>query len=348
MLTGSNKLTILSSLCFTYQSTMKKLLFTLFVFIQFQAFSQEMPYALTVLNESYNELSEAGSAVNNELWDDPEIILPLGFEFQLMDEVITDILIAGPGGQIISWVEQDSVNFLAPYLADMMDAGNDSTSLSPILYTTEGNPGSRIFKLEYRNAGFYAEWQESGTFDNRISFQMWLYEGTNVIEYRFGENLVTQGTLVHFVGAPIIGIGSQADASGKGGWENFWLLTGDPLNPEIYNLQSQFEIPPLLNSEPPAGTVYHFAPLFAGVDETSGNKSPFARIYPTLVSDQISVNLELNQSIARILDLSGRVISEHLIQRGINQIDLSALANGQYFVQITGGDEIINQRITKF
>lgn len=324
---------------------MKKLLFASILFLQFAAYSQELPYALTVLNEDYNELSEAGSAVDNQVWDDPDIILPLGFEFQIMDEVITDILIAGPGGQIVSYLKQDSIHFLAPYLADLMDAGYDSISISPILYTTEGNEGSRIFKLEYRNSGFYNEWFESGTFDNRVSFQMWLYEGTNVIEYRFGENLVTQGTLVHFVGAPIIGIGSNADASGNGGWENFWVLHGDPLAPEIYNLQSPFEMPPVLNSEPAEGTVYRFSPLFAAVED--GQVAPLVQVFPTLVQDRLTIRTALNQTNAQIFDLSGKLISSQLIQRGTKSVDISALASGQYIVRIEGENEVYNQRITK-
>ncbi|MFM9984506.1 MAG: T9SS type A sorting domain-containing protein [Flavobacteriales bacterium] len=324
---------------------MKKLLFLNALLISFSAYSQEMPYALTVLNEDYIELSEAGSVVNNDVWDDPEATLPLGFQFQIMDEVITDVLLVGPGGQIISMIKQDSVHFFAPYLADLMDAGYDSTSISPLLYATEGNPGSRIFKMEYRNSGFYAEWQESGTFDNRISFQMWLYEGSNVIEYRFGENTVTQGTLVHFTGAPLIGIGSNADATGNGGWEYFWLLYGDPLAPQIFNLQSQFEMPLLLDAEPPAGTVYRFSPLFTNVNDSPSE--PIASIYPTLVQNQLTINLKNDQTSANILDMSGKLILSQTIQRGSNLIDLSSLASGQYIIQIKGEESNVIQRITK-
>lgn len=324
---------------------MKKLLFSLALAFPVLAYTQEMPYALTVLNEDYNELSEAGSVVGGEVWDDPQATLPLGFQFQIMDEVISDILLVGPGGQIVSNIKQDSVHFMAPYLADLMDVGYDSVSISPLLYATEGNPGSRIFKLEYRNVGFYAEWQESGTFDNRISFQMWLYEGTNVIEYRFGENLVTQGTLVHFAGAPLIGIGSNADAVGKGGWENFWILYGDPLAPQISNLQSQFEMPLVLDSEPPAGTVYRFSPLFTNVNEN--NTTAFTGIYPTLVHSQLTINWDNDQTMVSVLDISGKLISTHSIQRGINQLDLSGLSSGQYIIHIAGEDTNIKQRITK-
>jgi hypothetical protein len=324
---------------------MKKLLFTLVASIPLFSFSQEMPYTLTVLNEDYTELSEAGSVVGGEVWDDPQATLTLGFEFQIMDEVISEIILVGPGGQIVSNIKQDSVHFMAPYLADLMDVGYDSVSISPLLYTTEGNPGSRIFKLEYQNAGFYAEWQESGTFDNRISFQMWLYEGTNVIEYRFGENLVTQGTLVHFAGAPLIGIGSNADTVGEGGWENFWILNGDPLAPQISNLQSQFELPLVLDSEPPAGTVYRFSPLVTKVNEN--NAPAVSVIYPTLVNSQLSINWDNDKTMASILDISGKMISTHSIQRGINQLDLSALSSGQYIIHIVGDDANIKQRFTK-
>ncbi|MFM9984505.1 MAG: T9SS type A sorting domain-containing protein [Flavobacteriales bacterium] len=309
------------------------------------AWSQELPYSLSVLNESYNELSESASAVDNEVWDDPYVILPLDFEFQLMDEVMSEILIAGPGGQVVNYLMQDSVHFLAPYLADLMDAGYDSTSISPILYKTEGNPGSRIFKLEYRNTGFYNEWAESETFDNRVSFQLWLYEGTNVIEYRFGENAVTQSTLVHFVGAPLIGIGSKADVIGNGGWENFWLLHGDPLAPQIFNLQNPFETPPLLDSEPPAGTVYRFSPLFAGIKDSASE--PVVQFYPTLVQNQITITLNDDNTSVHILDMSGKLILSQTIQRGSNLIDLSSLPGGQYILQIKGDKSDVIQRITK-
>ena len=69
-----------------------------------------------------------------------------------------------------------------------MDRGADTyIGVSPISYATEGEAGSQIFKLQYKNAGFLGEEPDtSGLLPSSINFQIWFYEGSNDIEIHFG------------------------------------------------------------------------------------------------------------------------------------------------------------------
>ncbi len=326
-----------------YPFTMKKIILAFLTAISMHASAQEMPYTLTILNEEYAALSEAISAVDDQTWDDPNTTVPIGFTFQFIDEVITDLALIAPGSQILSMVIQDSVHFLEPYLADIIDVGYDTASLSPIRFATEGSPGSRIFKMEWANVGFYNEWEALNTTTNRTNFQMWLYEGSNIIEFRFGDNTITNPSEVHFAGGPIIGLGTNAPNTG--GWENFWMLTGDPLSPTIFNYQDQKSFPPVMDSEPPTGTIYRFAPTFVSVEENKQEAG--LSVYPTLAIDQLNVIWKNDITTASVFNTIGELVMTLNLQRGLQQIDISALSAGQYFLSIAKDDQVIHQPFMK-
>ena len=66
------------------------------------------------------------------------------------------------------------------------DNEGDPGGISPISYTTTGIAGSRICKIQVSNAGFYGENNQNGTSVSFINYQLWLYETTNDIEFRYG------------------------------------------------------------------------------------------------------------------------------------------------------------------
>ncbi|MEZ4800125.1 MAG: hypothetical protein R2809_10195 [Flavobacteriales bacterium] len=53
--------------------------------------AQEFPYSLTSLNETYQNLDNPTSLIPAEVWDDPEFIVPLGFDFTFFGSVITEL-----------------------------------------------------------------------------------------------------------------------------------------------------------------------------------------------------------------------------------------------------------------
>jgi hypothetical protein len=323
---------------------MKTTLLFLSVLLSIAVRGQEMPYTLTVLNEPYVPLSEAISAVNNSSWDDPDAFIPIGFTFQFIDEVITQIYLTGPGGQFISVAAEDSLNFLAPYIADLIDMGYDTASYSPIRYSVEGPPGYQVFKLEYSNAGFYDELMELGTTTNYVNFQMWFYQGSNVIEYRYGPNNVPNGASLHFFGGPIVGIGTGAPNGG--GWENFWLLGGDPEAPEVNNYNDPKAFPVLLNSEPADSTVYRFSPTFVDVSENS--EEAIFKIYPTVTDNSVQLILKQNNATAHIYNSVGVLVKTIALQRGLQTVQLNDLSAGSYIITIQNEYTRSQQKFVKY
>ncbi|MFN0032152.1 MAG: T9SS type A sorting domain-containing protein [Flavobacteriales bacterium] len=311
---------------------MKRLLAAATIVASLATHAQEMPYTFSVLNEEYTELSEAVSAVDNETWDDPNSFVPIGFYFQLIDETINSLYLTAPGSQIISTALQDSVHFLQPYLADIIDVGYDTAAISPIRYATEGPVGSRIFRMEWSNVGFYNEWEELDTTTNRISFQMWLYEGTNVIEYRFGENTVDSPILVHFAGGPLIGLGTNAPNGG--GWESLWLLNGDPAAPTVELYADLKSMPPTLDGEPASGTVYRFTPTFVHTDEASVEQQ--LSVYPTQADEILNIHWRGKQTTVQIHNAIGQQVCSHQMIHGIQQIDIASLGSGFYTIEVIG------------
>lgn len=322
---------------------MKKILLSLLLSFTLTAYSQELPYTFTVLNEPYLPLSEAISAVENATWDDPVVLVPIGFTFQLIDEAISQIYISGPGGQIVSAAQEDSLNFLAPYLADLVDIGYDTASYSPLRYSIEGPPGNQIFKLEYANAGFYDEVNGNGTAINIVNFQLWLYQGSNIIEYRFGPNNVPDSQTLQFLGGPLIGLGTGAPNGG--GWQNFWILGGNPQEPTISNWTDFNTMPTVLDGEPADSTVYRFAPTFVGVEEI--NSSSLFRIYPTVAEQTIQLNLKTNTAVANIYNSVGTLVLSLPVTRGLQTLDLHNLSAGSYILTISDGNTIYREQFIK-
>jgi hypothetical protein len=146
-------------------------------------------YTLSVVNEPYADITGGASINNGEAWDDPTYFFEIGFDFELNGNTINFLEFDGLGGFLRSETANPDVDaYLFPFETDLIDRGyNTGISESPISYTVEGDPGSRIMKLEMKNVGSYDEYAENGDPAMYMNFQMWLYEGSNIIEFRFGE-----------------------------------------------------------------------------------------------------------------------------------------------------------------
>jgi hypothetical protein len=74
-------------------------------------------------------------------------------------------------------------------------------------------------------------------------------------------------------------------------------------------------------------------------------------IYPTIVHDQLHVNINLNQreiSSVRVFDLAGRPVLQFNGNSGSKQVDVSILGAGNYFIRLqTKSGEYYNQRFIK-
>lgn len=153
----------------------------------------EFNYTLSVTTDTYTNLVNGISINNDEVWDDPEYVIPIEIPFMLNGHPISTLQFGGLGALLLTELStEDTITAVFPYEMDLVDRGKLSgTSASPLSYVVEGDTGSRIMKIEWNNAGSYAEFAE-GSQDMFINFQLWLYEGSNQVEFRFGEHLIDQ------------------------------------------------------------------------------------------------------------------------------------------------------------
>src|SRR5262249_44510428 len=124
------------------------------------------------------------------VWDEQEYKVPLGFNFKLYNKQNDTIRFFG--GSIVSFDDINANNPVAaasPMYEDLCDRAWDTFSssegdpggLSDLSYTVVGNPGQRVCIIQTRNAGFYGEIDALTASTSSLSFQVWLYETSNVV-----------------------------------------------------------------------------------------------------------------------------------------------------------------------
>lgn len=300
------------------------------------SYAQPFPYEFSVLSDPYYDLTAPISISNDEVWDDPFYITSTGFDVTIFDLVTNTLGILQPGAQVINLNEAnpDSVHLLVPYMSDIMNA-NDSTAVSPISYQLEGPPGNAVFKLEWKNVGFYGEWDANNTFYNTTNFQLWIYQNTGVIEFRYGPNTIKSGSLIHYFGTgPLVLLGKNASFNGSG-WAGLWALGGNPQNPTITAIPSGQQ--PLaeqsLTSEPASGTVYRFAPIVISAEQVHKNKP--LHVWPSPASTILNVSIKPNCPF-KVYDVAGREVYAGAARTAYEQLDVSSWPVGQYCIQAEG------------
>jgi hypothetical protein len=219
---------------------------------QVQRSSGSFTYMLQTFNDTYTDLTGTTSLNNGEIWDDPDYIIPVPFPFYVNGNEVVVLAFAGTGALLLSPTgNPDYFELIIPFEADLMDRGAllGLSSESPLSYRVDGAPGSRILKVEWNNAGSYDEMEFAGTMDMYINFQMWLYEGIDMIEYRFGPSSITDGDLFYSgESGALIGLVSLDVALLELYNEHF--LVGDAGNPMLSIIDDY------INGTPPEGTVY--------------------------------------------------------------------------------------------
>ncbi|HRK82826.1 MAG TPA: hypothetical protein PLZ12_15390 [Saprospiraceae bacterium] len=322
--------------------------------------AQTLPYTFSTATAVYEPLENAISLNNGELWDDPDFVVPIGFEFDLFGQSINELSFDYGLGGIVGAVDngENFISLLIPYGSDIADRGQlTGESKSEIRYLTEGAPGSRIFKLEWSNAGFYYEMDENETNDDFVNFQMWLYEGSNIIEFRYGESSIADPDLVHeFAGSPLVALVDTIIADGSDVASLFYLK-GDPDSPSVFTTNSildLFFLNSILDDSPADGQIYRFAPNVSSLFGPSLVASE-VQAWPTVATEKVTLywpEWETTQARAqaRIIDAQGRAFgSPTAIAGAVTEISVAHLPAGAYWVQLLlpGGGLAGSKKIIK-
>jgi hypothetical protein len=311
---------------------------------------QSFIYTLATFTDTYTELTGATSLNNGEIWDDPTYIMPMAFPFMINNNAVTELEFYG-GGSLMRAPTPDPLvyNYIFPFEADLIDRGaNGATSLSPISYKVEGTPGSRIQKVEFKNAGSYNEMDAQGTLDMFVNFQMWLFEGSNKIEYHFGPSFVNDPNLFYDGSGPISGtadydetndiitnahfiIGPAANPSLS---VNPTLLTGTPADGMVYRLY--ISIPIELTVTGQNATSFCNPNGSASVTATGGSE-PYTYHWNTGATTSSIINLNSGTYSVTVTDADGSSATGSVTITNVNPLDLTVSSTDETGVGANDG-----------
>lgn len=324
---------------------MKFKFFLLIALLVFKNTTAQDVYNFQVLNENYQNLTNTISLNNNQTWDDPAYTIPLGFQFQIANYSINSINVVEDGyGGVLSNIQSLDTGtgaFIVPVFQDIVDLGfTGGTSLSNISYKVEGTNGARIFKLEYNNVGFL----DDDTTSDFINYQVWLYESTNVIEFRYGPSQINNpvGSFEDLSG---LGIGLFPSLMTETGTvlSTCYTLSGDPENPMVTAIEPGQEIDEFsLNGNPNTGIVYRFTP---GILNTQAFETTNFKIYPNPVKDVFSI--QTKEPINRMFITNTLGVNVFTRDARFDNINISELPSGVYFITIITNNARTTKRLIK-
>jgi len=298
-------------------------------------------YSLSTSTSTYTPLSGASTANGSTPWDSTSYFSePLGFTGFSIDTTATDFFYLQKG----VYFSADTVTRMALHgfllmNANLIDRGAVSgTSLSPISFMTSGSTGSRIFKLQIANVGFAEEQSTYGTLNDYVNFQVWVYEGSNIVEIHIGDSHITSGHAATFWpitgGSPAIGFGKRKDTLGSG---TEYIVSGPPYSYDsiVYHKHSPTYVGSgFFPGLPASGSVFTFTPVRLAVNNVAVKD---AKIYPTSCTNEVMVDYYNNVATQyEVVSINGSItgIKGHLVN-GTTHIDISSLAAGMYFVQLS-------------
>lgn len=309
--------------------------------------SAQNNYSFNATNEPYNVLVGSTSLNNGQVWDDPGYAIPIGFDFQISTQVFSTIYFPdfGLGGMLSNVYDEDDKDAFAliiPIAQDLIDLGDMSgVSQSNLSYITEGMAGSRILKVEWNNVGFW----DDVTGNDYMNFQVWLYESSNIIEYRYGSSQINdpQGSFEGETG-PIVALFPLIKFNPDEIKEDAYLLTGNPANPTVIVVEAGDEPQGsiALQGMIPNGTVYRFTPPALST-ESFGN-TDFA-IYPNPATDHFYIQTTADNYQVNLYNTIGQKV-KHLADSD-GTIDILDLPKGIYLVEIETSSGKVTKKIVK-
>jgi hypothetical protein len=303
----------------------KKVIIAIFVCNSFLALSQ--PYfKVTNYQSNYTNLGQPFPIFADKYWDvftGQCAYLPLPFTYSFVGVSYSNVCISKSG--LITFYHPQS--FLANRIFGLHTRYKERNSTAPFISSintqTEFIDGQNVFKVEYRNAGFY----QSTNPDLYANFQIWLYERTGVFEVHFGDiNADTSAWLPSSSNTkgPYCGISLNEDRL-------FVLLGGSSDNPTWLVHNDTF-----LLDVPKANLVYRFTPVTTGLDAEPSDIDAF-NVYPNPTTSGININPHYNYSYYDyvVTDIFGRELLRENNLNGEVNIPHSRLNAGLVFVTVT-------------
>lgn len=281
---------------------------------------------LTVLTSVHNNLPWEKHNVNNALnWN---YTLPFNFKingvnYKLIEFDGANIFLHSINGSEIE-IYASGIG-----IADK-SAANSTTSVSPVGYKVEGTVGNRIFKMQLKNIGSAVEKYFYFTNTYYLNVQIWLYEGSNVIEYRIGDHNLSTYNYPNEEPVTNFGFGGEPSSGGF-----VCILFDDAQNPLLgeYTDESQVTLDNYgFNGYPASGTVFRFTPVnTASIQDNLFNT---VKVYPNPTTDFLFFDHLTETEKYTIYELNGKVVKKGIINNEHNSINVSEIPAAVYLLQI--------------
>ena len=333
---------------------MKRIILIPVLFLSLVTFALPTGWVVTVSNQTYQHLSNPTVAPLTAGWDDPSIIIPLGFTHTAAG-VSTNTLYIDSNNSVGSEVATSlamtgGVN-LYSILIDPIDratySGNAPSSIS---YQTTGSAGSKVAKIQWRNIGFNGEKSDVSSLNDSTNFQMWFYESDGSVEYRFGQSSITDFERdVESTKLPL-GFVTNLNFTTKA-FDWFYYLAA--LSPVAHDSLDSISISMSdfgVSNYPANGTVIRFGPAWATGVNDGVKLNDNVVLYPTLVHDIMKIDFDNNTHIGTgvsVFDMSGKVVLSQKQLKANNIIETSYLHRGNYILQLKQKNKSTFYKFTK-
>lgn len=341
---------------------MKKIYTTLFLCLLMNlVFAQNERYDFESSIEAYASLSMANELdfEPNSDWADFEELLELevnfGFSVPILGFPAVELFNFLTPELLVTSFDEDVMDpilpFLIPITTQLQNRGvAQGMAPSQILFQTTGTPGSQIFKLEYRNVGFANEWfLDTPSQDMFANMQVWIYEGSGCIEFRYGESSITDEDLVFDgEGGASAGLSRNLSSQFDGDTVLYAILTiGDAQNPEVFEGENTTAEPALAAGFPGNGLVYTFCPE---IDVNTNNLDTALdwEVYPNPTVDFLTVKLnDLVSANYSLISMNGQKVRSGKLTDGQQKVDVQDLAAGIYTLTVQTDNGIATKRFWK-
>jgi hypothetical protein len=333
---------------------MKKMMYTLLLgvaamaTITANAQTPTYPYTFSYSTQPYANLSDSTLILGSNGWDDTVVAFSLPIDFKYQGVPVTQWHMDTYGGLYPNGMD---TAFGVPFI-NGVNADYEDKLGATISYKVTGTTGSRIAKVEYRNVGFY-----DGDSTENANFQIWLYEGSNKIEYHIGPNQVNTATLDYFdAGGPLV-IGLQYDANlvDSALYHTVQPKDGayaDTVMQISYEESTDEQLMALFygTAYPANGTVFTFTPPTDQPNAIADVPAQIGGLYPNPVTDKITVQLKAQPKAGATLSIftiTGKKVLTQPVNTMLTQVNMATLPKGVYVLTYTAASSRESFRIIK-
>lgn len=316
---------------------MKKITFLIIVLVATLQVSAQNYYTFTKSTATYSNLTNATSMNNGQVWQQPDYgpfvsTFPVKiFGINYFDFGFAEYQFIFADDNVAS--EPFVMFFPISVLPVDRNFSGTGASQSTISYKTEGTTGSRILKLELKNAGLETEFQTNSVSTLYCNYQIWFYESDKSIEFRIGPNNITNKSQLNDTGISASGFNFESNNDYR-----LAYINGTIANPNYVETTNMNVIPADLNGIIPANTVYRFAVNPLAIKDQE--KVEFS-MFPNPANNVL--NLTFPEAVSKpysVYDLLGREVLKgslnHITQ---TQINIGSLQNGSYILRIGGSTQ---------